>query len=46
MVEEIYDVAVLAGVTRPKVLGFRSDEISFTIRPDALATGAGMSALP
>lgn len=46
VVEEIYDVAVLAGVTRPKVLGFRSDEISFTIRPDALATGAGMSALP
>ena len=36
VVEEIYDVAVLPGVTRPKMLGFRSDEINFTIRPDAL----------
>ena len=36
VVEEIYDVAVLSGVTRPKMLGFRNDEIAVTIRPDAL----------
>ena len=27
IVEELYDVAVLEGVARPMVLGFRSDEI-------------------
>jgi uncharacterized protein (TIGR03032 family) len=31
---EIYDVAVLPGVRRPKVLGFKTDEIRFTIRPE------------
>ena len=36
VVEEIYDVAFLPGVIRPKMLGFRSNEIGFTIRPDAL----------
>ena len=30
---EIYDVAVLPGVKRPKVLGFKIDEIRFVIRP-------------
>lgn len=40
VVEEIYDVAVLLGVTRPKMLGFRNDEISFAIRPNALPEGA------
>lgn len=36
VVEEIYDVALLHGVRRPKMLGFRTNEISFTVRPDAL----------
>jgi uncharacterized protein (TIGR03032 family) len=31
MVSELYDVAVLPGVTRPTVLGFKSDEIQRTI---------------
>jgi hypothetical protein len=31
---EIYDVAVLPGIKRPKVLGFKTDEIRFTIRPE------------
>jgi uncharacterized protein (TIGR03032 family) len=34
IVEEIYDVAVLPGVTRPMALGFRTNEIRFTIRPE------------
>jgi len=33
VVEELYDVAVLPGVIRPMVIGFRSDEIRFLIRP-------------
>ena len=33
VVEELYDVAVLPGVIRPSVIGFRSDEIRRTIRP-------------
>lgn len=33
VVHELYDVAVLAGITRPKVLGFRNDEIRFFIKP-------------
>lgn len=36
VVEEIYDVAVLPKVIRPKMLGFRSDDIRFAIRPDPL----------
>ena len=31
---EIYDVAVLPGIRRPKALGFKTDEIRFTIRPE------------
>jgi hypothetical protein len=33
VVEELYDVAVLSGVRRPKALGFKSDEIRFAIKP-------------
>lgn len=36
IVEEIYDVTLLPGVIRPMTLGFRTDEIRFTIRPEAL----------
>jgi uncharacterized protein (TIGR03032 family) len=35
VVEELYDVAVLPGVVRPSVIGFRSDEIRFLVRPAA-----------
>jgi uncharacterized protein (TIGR03032 family) len=35
VVEELYDVALLHGVVRPKVIGFRSDEIRFLVRPDS-----------
>jgi uncharacterized protein (TIGR03032 family) len=31
MVSELYDVAVLPGVVRPTVMGFKSDEIRRTI---------------
>lgn len=34
VVQELYDVALLEGITRPKALGFRNDEIRFFIRPD------------
>lgn len=34
LVQELYDVAVLPDVTRPRALGFRSDEIRFFVRPD------------
>jgi uncharacterized protein (TIGR03032 family) len=33
VVEELYDVAVLPGVIRPSVVGFRTDEIRFLVRP-------------
>jgi uncharacterized protein (TIGR03032 family) len=33
VVEELYDVAALPGVIRPMALGFKSDEIRFTIKP-------------
>ncbi|BBK31409.1 uncharacterized protein (TIGR03032 family) [Stella humosa] len=33
VVQELYDVAVLPGITCPKMLGFRTDEIRFAIRP-------------
>jgi len=36
IIEEIYDVTVLKGVQRPNALGFRSEEIRFAIKPDAL----------
>jgi len=35
VVQELYDVAVLPGVTRPMALGFRSDEIRFATRLEA-----------
>jgi uncharacterized protein (TIGR03032 family) len=34
VVEELYDVVALPGVIRPMALGFRSDEIRFTVRPE------------
>jgi uncharacterized protein (TIGR03032 family) len=37
VVQELYDVAVLPNVIRPMALGFRSDEIRFTLRPDEMA---------
>ena len=33
VVEELYDVTVLPGVIRPSVIGFRTDEIRFLVRP-------------
>ncbi len=33
VVEELYDVAALPGVIRPKALGFKSDEIRFAVKP-------------
>ncbi len=32
--QELYDVAVLPGITRPMALGFRSEEIRFAVRPE------------
>lgn len=34
IVEEIYDVTLLPGVSRPMALGFRGEEIRFAIKPD------------
>jgi uncharacterized protein (TIGR03032 family) len=34
VVQELYDVAVLPGIKRPKALGFRNDEIRFFVRPE------------
>ncbi len=34
VVQELYDVAVLPGITRPMALGFRFDEIRFAVRPE------------
>ena len=34
VVQELYDVAVLPGITRPMALGFRSEEIRFVVRPE------------
>lgn len=39
VVQELYDVAVLPDVIRPKLLGFRSDEIRVTIKPEILGAG-------
>ena len=39
VVEELYDVAVLPGVIRPSVIGFRSDEIRFLVRPEDATKG-------
>lgn len=41
IIEEIFDVNLLPGVIRPMALGFRTDEIRLTIRPESgLETGA------
>lgn len=34
IVQELYDVALLPNIIRPKALGFRNDEIRFFVRPD------------
>ncbi len=34
VVEELYDVAIIPDIKRPKALGFKSDEIRFAIRPE------------
>ena len=41
IVEEIYDVNLLPNVIRPMALGFRNDEIRFTIKPEALPEPTG-----
>lgn len=49
VVEELYDVAVLPGVRRPMALGFKTQEIRFMVRPEALAvqgTGAKTPSSP
>ncbi|MEM7683463.1 MAG: TIGR03032 family protein [Paracoccaceae bacterium] len=40
-VQELYDVTTLAGVRRPMILGFRTPEIRFMIRPAPLGTDGG-----
>jgi uncharacterized protein (TIGR03032 family) len=35
VVQELYDVAVLPDVKRPRALGFRNDEIRFFVRPES-----------
>jgi uncharacterized protein (TIGR03032 family) len=40
VVEELYDVAVLPGVIRPMVIGFRTEEIRFLVRPAASCTSS------
>ena len=32
-VRELYDVAILPGVRRPMLIGFKSDDVRFMIRP-------------
>lgn len=36
-VQELYDVAVLPGMRRPKALGFMADDIRFALRPGPMA---------
>ena len=43
IVEEIYDVALLPGVNRPMALGFRSEEIRLTIKPESLPEATDIS---
>lgn len=33
LVQELYDVVTLEGIKRPKAIGFKTDEIRFSIRP-------------
>ena len=39
VVQELYDVAVLPGLRRPKILGFKTPEIRFQLRPAPLPGG-------
>jgi uncharacterized protein (TIGR03032 family) len=39
IVQELYDVALIPDVTRPKALGFRSDEIRYVVKPDVKRVG-------
>ncbi|MCF8516875.1 MAG: TIGR03032 family protein [Rhodobacteraceae bacterium] len=41
IVEEIYDVNLLPGVIRPMALGFRTEEIRFAVKPEALPDPTG-----
>ena len=41
IVEEIYDVALMPNVIRPMALGFRTEEIRFAIKPEALSGPTG-----
>jgi len=34
VVQELYNVAALPGIVRPMILGFRSDETRFAVRPE------------
>ena len=34
VVEELYDVAFIPGVRRPKLIGFQNDEIRFMVKPE------------
>ncbi|MFO1209148.1 MAG: TIGR03032 family protein [Amaricoccus sp.] len=44
VVEELYDVAVLPGVIRPSVVGFRTEEIRFLVRPGTAGRPRAVSA--
>lgn len=39
VVQELYDVVALPGIVRPMALGFKTDEIRFTVRPETGPTG-------
>ncbi|WP_040609752.1 TIGR03032 family protein [Pseudooceanicola batsensis] len=41
VVQELYDVAFLPGIRRPKLLGFRTPEIRFQVRPAPFPVAAG-----
>ena len=38
VVQELYDVAVLQGVARPRIIGFKKPEIRFMVKPAPLAS--------
>jgi uncharacterized protein (TIGR03032 family) len=38
VVEELYDVIALSGVARPKALGFKTDEVRYTVTAEGEAT--------
>lgn len=40
-VQELYDVGFVPGIRRPQVIGFRTDEIRYLIRPGRLPEAAG-----